>query len=68
MFRTIHRLYGREFFGYISGGAPLDPIVGAWFKRIGVRIFQGYGLSETSPVVSMCNNPRQDNIHSAEIF
>lgn len=64
MFRTIHRLYGREFFGYISGGAPLDPIVGAWFKRIGVRIFQGYGLSETSPVVSMCNNPRQDNIHS----
>lgn len=64
MFRTIHRLYGRHFFGYISGGAPLDPVVGAWFKRIGVRIFQGYGLSETSPVVSMCNTPRQDNIKS----
>lgn len=64
MFRTIHRLYGKEFFGYISGGAPLDPVVGAWFKRIGVRIFQGYGLSETSPVVSMCNTPNQDNIHS----
>lgn len=64
MFRTIHRLYGRHFFGYISGGAPLDPEVGAWFKRIGVRIFQGYGLSETSPVVSMCNSPYQDNIHS----
>ena len=64
MFRTIHRLYGKHFFGYISGGAPLDPIVGAWFKRIGVRIFQGYGLSETSPVVSMCNNPNQDNMRS----
>ncbi len=64
MFRTIHRLYGKHFFGYISGGAPLDPVVGAWFKRIGVRIFQGYGLSETSPVVSMCNNPNQDNIRS----
>jgi long-chain acyl-CoA synthetase len=64
MFRTIHRLYGRHFYGYISGGAPLDPIVGAWFKRIGVRIFQGYGLSETSPVVSMCYTPRQDNFRS----
>ncbi len=64
MFRTIHRLYGKHFFGYISGGAPLDPIVGAWFKRIGVRIFQGYGLSETSPVVSMCYNPNQDNTRS----
>ncbi len=60
MFRTIHRLYGGKFFGYISGGAPLDPIVGNFFKRIGVRIFQGYGLSETSPVVSMCNDPHQD--------
>ena len=64
MFRTIHRLYGRHFYGYISGGAPLDPIVGAWFKRIGVRIFQGYGLSETSPVVSMCNKMNQDNMRS----
>ncbi|MBO6257462.1 AMP-binding protein [bacterium] len=64
MFRTIHRMYGRHFFGYISGGAPLDPVVGAWFKRIGVRIFQGYGLSETSPVVSMCYTPNQDNTRS----
>ena len=64
MFKTIHRLYGKHFFGYISGGAPLDPAVGAWFKRVGVNIFQGYGLSETSPVVSMCNNSKQDNIHS----
>ena len=64
MFRTIHRLYGGQFYGYISGGAPLDPTVGAWFKRIGVRIYQGYGLSETSPVVSMCGKLHQDNIHS----
>lgn len=64
LFRTIHSLYGKHFYGYISGGAPLDPVVGAWFKRIGVRIFQGYGLSETSPVVSMCNDTNQDNTHS----
>lgn len=61
LFQTIHRLYGKHFYGYISGGAPLDPIVGDWFKRIGVRMFQGYGLSETSPVISMCNNLNQDN-------
>ena len=64
MFRTIHRLYGKHFYGYISGGAPLDPTAGAWFQRIGVRIFQGYGLSETSPVVSMCYNTNQDNMRS----
>ena len=64
LFRTIHRLYGKHFYGYISGGAPLDPVVGDWFNRIGVRIFQGYGLSETSPVVSMCCNTNQDNINS----
>jgi len=64
MFKTIHNLYGRHFYGYISGGAPLDPAVGGWFNRIGVRIFQGYGLSETSPVVSMCSRMNQDNTHS----
>ena len=64
LFRTIHGLYGKHFYGYISGGAPLDPIVGDWFKTIGVRIFQCYGLSETSPIVSICSKTNQDNTHS----
>ena len=53
MFKQIHDNMGGEFFGCISGGAPLDVEVGYFFERLGIRVYQGYGLSETSPVVSV---------------
>ena len=53
MFKDIHNMFGGEFYGFLSGGAPLDKAVGDFFNRIGVNIFQGYGLSEASPVVSI---------------
>lgn len=53
LFRSILSKFGGDFYGFISGGAPLDPLVGEFFERIGIKIFQGYGLSETSPVISM---------------
>lgn len=53
MFKKIHDGFGGKFFGCISGGAPLDVEVGQFFERIGIRVYQGYGLSETSPVVSV---------------
>lgn len=53
LFRSILAKFGGSFYGFISGGAPLDPSVGEFFERIGIKIFQGYGLSETSPVISM---------------
>lgn len=60
MFRSIHKKFGGQFYGCISGGAPLDVSVGEFFERIGIRVFQGYGLTETSPVVSVnydkCND------------
>lgn len=53
MFAKIHKSFGGSFRGCISGGAPLDVEVGKFFQRIGLDIYQGYGLSETSPVVSV---------------
>ncbi len=53
MFKKIHDKFGGNFSGCISGGAPLDTEVGDFFERIGIKVYQGYGLSETSPVVSV---------------
>ncbi len=53
MFKKIHDKFGGHFMGCISGGAPLDVEVGRFFERIGIKVYQGYGLSETSPVVSV---------------
>jgi long-chain acyl-CoA synthetase len=63
MFRKVHDKFGGKFMGCISGGAPLDVSVGEFFQRIGIRVFQGYGLSETSPVVSI-NVDRHSDIAS----
>jgi len=53
LFKKIHDKFGGHFIGCISGGAPLDVNVGRFFERIGIKVYQGYGLSETSPVVSV---------------
>lgn len=53
MFRTISKNLGGKFKGCISGGAPLDLKVAEFIERIGIKIFEGYGLSEASPIVSM---------------
>ena len=53
-------VYGkiREAFGgcahtFISGGAPLGMDTTGWFADMGIRIFEGYGLTETSPVIAL---------------
>jgi len=37
---------------FISGGAALDPQVAAGLKKLGINIYQGYGITETSPVIA----------------
>ncbi|HYG99293.1 MAG TPA: long-chain fatty acid--CoA ligase [Terriglobales bacterium] len=56
LFSNIRKALGGKVEIYISGGAPLSPDLINWYASIGVRIFEGYGLTETSPVIAL-NNP-----------
>lgn len=60
MFKKIHDKFGGKFSACLVGGAPLDLSVADFFETIGIKIFQGYGLSETSPVVSVNIDKRGD--------
>ena len=48
---------------FISGGAPLGRELAEWYADIGIRIHEGYGLTETSPVIAV-NTPANHKIGS----
>ncbi len=51
---AIRSIFGNRMRYLISGGAPLDPAIAAFFCAAGVPLVEGYGLTEAGPVVS-CN-------------
>jgi long-chain acyl-CoA synthetase len=55
-FRAIHRQFGWRFWAVVSGGASLGADVEKFWSRIGYAVIQGYGLTETTSLVSV-NHP-----------
>ena len=55
-FRPIHREFGWKFWAIISGGAALPADVEKFWGRLGYAVIQGYGLTETTSLVSV-NHP-----------
>jgi len=49
-----HKLFGNQFRFFTSGGAPLSPEASAGFRGMGIGIMEGYGLTETAPLLTMC--------------
>jgi long-chain acyl-CoA synthetase len=55
-YRRIHKRFGFKFWAMVVGAAPLDPDVEAFWGRLGFLVVQGYGLTETAPIVTL-NHP-----------
>ena len=58
VFKKIKRQLGGKFRFTISGGASLNPKLARFFDRLGLKIIEGYGLTETSPVITV-NRPNR---------
>ena len=56
IFRQVRRKFGWKFWALISGGAALDRDTEEFWDRLGYAVIQGYGLTETTSIVSV-NHP-----------
>ena len=61
--RKIKHQFGGKLKAFVSGGGALDKKIGEFLNSIGLPTLQGYGLTETSPVVS-CNIPGEIKIET----
>ena len=55
-YRRIHQLLGFKFWAFVVGAAPLDPKLEEFWSQLAFVVVQGYGLTETAPIVTL-NHP-----------
>lgn len=61
LYSKVREAMGGHVKYFISGGAPLGRELAEWYADIGIRIHEGYGLTETSPVIAL-NTPTHHRI------
>ncbi|MGI5070841.1 AMP-binding protein [Treponema pectinovorum] len=64
IFRKIRAMLGNNFRGAVAGGGALPPAIDKFFWAIGVNLVEGYGLTETAPIISVrpFNRPVLGNV------
>ncbi|MBI4310284.1 MAG: AMP-binding protein, partial [Chloroflexi bacterium] len=63
LFRTVHKRLGGRLSFVMCGGAYLDPALARKWEALGIRVLQGYGTTEASPIIS-CNSFQQSRLGS----
>jgi long-chain acyl-CoA synthetase len=64
--RKVRGRFGGRLKALVSGGAPLDYEIGSFFTALGIRLLQGYGQTESAPIIS-CNPPWRNKIATVGI-
>jgi len=64
VYSKVSEAFGGRVKVFVSGGAPLGIDTARWFASVGIALWEGYGLTETSPVISL-NTPRHHRMGAA---
>ncbi len=63
VYSKVREAFGGRVKVFLSGGAPLGMDTARWFASVGIALWEGYGLTETSPVIAL-NNPVKQRMGS----
>ncbi|KWW32035.1 MAG: long-chain acyl-CoA synthetase [bacterium P3] len=55
VYRTIRKSLGKNFHMLVSGGASIQPRLTRFFSCVGLELYEGYGLTECSPLIAVTN-------------
>ena len=66
VYAKVREAFGGRVHTFISGGAPLGIDTSRWFASVGIALWEGYGLTETSPVIAL-NTPLHQRMGSVGI-